>query len=343
MRHIWIALLFACAVNLPLAQERNEGPANEKAQKTYREALEHVNKHMTLAAFDEFKKADKQDGGRCLPCQRNIIKYALAFHDWKSAEFAADEMISEAHKPQELALSHYQCGIVLFQEGIDKRKDEIFSRAHEEFSKAVATVANFPAALYSDGQALAHLRQDEAAKAQFQQYIKIAKPDDLSRRRAQRFIADPELARARMAPPFVVSTIDGKQLSLDDLQGKVVLLDFWATWCGPCRQALPHIRNMAKKFQDQPLVILSVSLDDDEQKWKDFVTKNEMTWPQYLDGGFDGPIAKVFAIRSIPHTFTIDSDGVLQDEHIGDASMEGKIKKLLARARELQVAEKEAP
>ena len=65
-----------------------------------------------------------------------------------------------------------------------------------------------------------------------------------------------------------------------------------------------------------------------------------MTWPQYFDGGFDGPIAKLFGIHSIPHTFTIDSDGVLQDEHIGDASMEGKIKKLLARARELQIAEK---
>jgi thiol-disulfide isomerase/thioredoxin len=123
---------------------------------------------------------------------------------------------------------------------------------------------------------------------------------------------------------------------MDDLQGKVVLLDFWATWCGPCREALPHIQNVAKKFRGQQLVILSVSLDADEQKWKDFIGKNEMTWPQYRDGGFTGPIAKMFGVTAIPHTFTIDSDGVLQEEHIGDASIEGKLKKLLAHTHEPQ-------
>jgi thiol-disulfide isomerase/thioredoxin len=123
---------------------------------------------------------------------------------------------------------------------------------------------------------------------------------------------------------------------MDDLQGKVVLLDFWAVWCGPCRAALPHIQEVARKFQGQPLVILSVSLDADERKWREFVEENDMTWPQYRDGGFSGPIAKMFGVEAIPHTFTIDADGVLQDEHIGDASIEGRLKKLLARARDLQ-------
>jgi len=139
-----------------------------------------------------------------------------------------------------------------------------------------------------------------------------------------------------MAPPFSITTVDGQRMSMDDLQGKVVLLDFWATWCVPCREALPHIRQVAKKFQGEPLLILSVSLDSEEQKWKDFIVKNEMTWPQYRDGSFSGPIAKMFAVNAIPHTFTIDADGVLQDEHIGDASIEGKLKKLIAHARELQ-------
>lgn len=66
------------------------------------------------------------------------------------------------------------------------------------------------------------------------------------------------------------------------------------------------------------------------------MAKNEMTWPQYRDGGFNGSIAKMFFVNAIPHTFTIDADGVLQDEHIGDASIEGKLKTRIARARELQ-------
>jgi hypothetical protein len=71
-------------------------------------------------------------------------------------------------------------------------------------------------------------------------------------------------------------------------------------------------------------VILSVSLDSEEQKWREFIGKNEMSWPQYRDGGFTGPIAKMFNVTAIPHTFTIDVDGVLQEEHVGDASIEGK-------------------
>jgi len=121
-----------------------------------------------------------------------------------------------------------------------------------------------------------------------------------------------------------------------------VLLDFWATWCGPCRAALPHMQSIAKKFAGQPLVVLSVSLDRDPTKWKQFVEKNEMTWLQYYDGGFEGPISRLFDVHAIPHTFTIDADGVLQDENIGDASIEGKLKKLVARAKELQDEQKSA-
>lgn len=180
------------------------------------------------------------------------------------------------------------------------------------------------------------MHQDEEAKAQFNKFLKMASSENPSRQRALRFLEQPELARARMAPPFSVTTADGERISMDDLQGKVVLLDFWATWCVPCREALPHIKQVAKKFQGEPLVVLSISLDTDEQKWKDFITKNEMTWPQYRDGSFAGPISRMFSVTAIPHTFTVDADGVLQDEHIGDASMEGKLKKLIARARELQ-------
>jgi peroxiredoxin len=102
------------------------------------------------------------------------------------------------------------------------------------------------------------------------------------------------------------------------------------------------MQKIAKTFQGQPLVVLSVSLDSNEQKWKDFIAQNEMTWQHYRDGGFEGPISKLFSVQAIPHTFTIDADGVLQDERIGDASIEGKLKKLVARAKELQAAEKPA-
>ncbi len=129
---------------------------------------------------------------------------------------------------------------------------------------------------------------------------------------------------------------------MDDLQGKVVLLDFWATWCAPCREALPHLQKVAKKFDGQPLAILSISLDSDEAKRKKFITKNEMSWPQYRDGVFKGPFSTIFGINVIPRTFTIDSDGVTQEEHVGDASIEGKLKKLLAQVHDAPGAKVES-
>ena len=261
MRHILVTLLFVFAAASVLAQEQKDNevlPTNEKARKTYADAQEHVKKRMIPSALEGFKKADKQDGGHCLPCQRNIIKYALMLEEWKAAASAADEMIAEAQTPREIALAHYQAGVVAMNEGGRRHKDECFTRAHEEMGKAIATIPNFPSAVFTDGQALAHLKQDEAAKKCFEQYVKLAKAEDVNRQRAQRYIVEPELARARMAPAFAISTIDGKQFSLDDLHGKVVLLDFWATWCGPCREALPHMRKIAQKFQDQPLVVVSV-------------------------------------------------------------------------------------
>jgi len=344
MRYVAILGLLACGILTPAAaqdkQEKSEGPTSQKAQKAFHDALDYLHMGRMYMALDAFKKADKEDGGRCLACQKKIIKYALETGEWKAAESAAGEMVAEAQSPKESALAHYELGVVLYQQAVNKHKDDLFPRAHAEFTAAVAAFANFPAALFSDGQTLAHMRQDDAAKAQFEAFAKLKPEDDPQRQRAFRYISNMELARARMAPAFAATTLDGRRISLDDLAGKVVLLDFWATWCGPCREALPHLQKIAKKFEGQPLVVLSVSLDADEVKWKDFIAKNSMTWPQCRDGGFTGPIARQFGVTAIPHTFTIDADGVLEDEHIGDASVEGKLKKLVARAQELQETSK---
>jgi thiol-disulfide isomerase/thioredoxin len=320
-------------------QENSSGPTAEKARKHYEKALQLLHEHKTEWVLDEFKKADKEDGGHCLACQKQMIKYGEELGDWKAAELAADEMVAEAQGGRDTAVAHYQFAVVLMNEGLQKQKKELFARSHDEITKALAAAANFPDALFVDGRMLAQLQRDDEAKARFEQYVKMKTVDDVNRRRALRYIDRVELARARMVPPFSITTVDGRQMSMDDLQGKVVLLDFWATWCGPCREALPHLRNVARKFEGEPLVIVSVSLDSDEQKWKEFIAKNEMTWPQYRDGSFEGRLAKTFSVNAIPHTFTIDADGVLQDEHIGDASIEGKLKKLLAHARELQSTE----
>src|SRR5579884_90495 len=310
MRFGYLACLLVCMLAPAVAQEKMDTPTDEKAKKTYKEALEYLKQRKVEAALESFKKADKQDGGHCRPCQQNIIKYAIELQEWKMAEAAAQEMADQA-QGDEVAVARYQLGIIIMDQALAKHKDELFSRVHEEMTKALTAHENFPNAVLMDGRALAYLKQDDAAKARFEQFVKMRPESDPDRQRALRYISQPELARARMAPAFAVTTLDGQRVSLDDFKGKVVLLDFWATWCAPCREALPHMQKIAKNFEGQPLVVLSVSLDDNEEKWKEFITKNGMTWMQYRDGGFEGPVARMFSVNAIPHTFTIDADGVL--------------------------------
>jgi thiol-disulfide isomerase/thioredoxin len=335
-----MGLVCVCAAASMMAQEeqeKNDGPTNEKAQRTYQRAR---SERLVIPALEGYKKADEQDGGHCYGCQREMIRLGTRLGDWKVAEKAASEMVAEATDARSGALARYQLASVLMAEGFQKKNGEdFFARAHEELTKALAQAAEgrttFADACYMNGKVLAQLHKDDEARAMFERYVALKPDNGVNKRRAQRYLSNIELARARMAPAFEVTTMDGRQLSMDELQGKVVLVDFWATWCQPCREAMPHIRNVAKKLQGEPLLVLSVSVDTDEKAWKEFVAKNEMTWAQYFDGGFTGPLAKAFSVHSIPHTFTIDSDGVLQDEQIGDGAIEGKLKKLIARAREL--------
>lgn len=161
---LWLFVSLAAPL---AAQQTSAGPENEKAQKTYKEAFAYLQQHRTDAALDSFKKADKQGGGRCLPCQKNMIKYGVELHDWKTAEFAAGEIVTEAQVARDVAIAHCQLGIILIDAGLDRHKAELFARAHDEMTKALAADASFSDALFADGQALAHLKQDDAAKAQF--------------------------------------------------------------------------------------------------------------------------------------------------------------------------------
>jgi len=318
---------------LPSAAE--SGPTDAKAQKTYAEAQELLKQHKYVWALDGFKKAAKQDG-HCVGCDEQIIDLGVELEDFKAATAAGEHLLSLVHNPKDVAAAHYLLATALLRAGSAKHKDDLLQQSLQEYKAALASDSTLRNAVFGEAMTLAWLNQDDAAKAEFLEYLKVADPGKTESKRALRYSERPELVRARMAPAFQVKTIDGRVVSFDDLAGKVVLIDFWATWCGPCREALPHVREIAKKFAGQPLVVMSISLDKDDAKWRDFVAKNEMTWLQTRDGGFDGKVANLFAVHAIPATFTIDADGVLQDQHVGDASIEGKLKKLVARAQAAQ-------
>jgi len=314
------------------------GPTDAKAQKTFAEADKKLKEHKQADALETFKKADKQDGHHCGSCAEELVSLGIATGDNKLAVEYANELVSIAQSPVQTATAHALRGIAEVRQGLADHKKNQFAAADQDLQAALAVSPNDGTVLYYDGLALSNLMQDDAARQRFSAYAKLQKPGSMMEQRALRYVSDPELGRARLAPPFEFTAMDGQHYSLDDLQGKVVLIDFWATWCGPCIRALPSIQHLTQKFSGQPLVVISISLDTDEGKWKSFVAEHKMTWMQARDAGWNGPIGTRFGVNAIPHTFSIDADGVLQDEHVGDEAMEGKLKKLVARAQQMHPA-----
>jgi thiol-disulfide isomerase/thioredoxin len=311
------------------------GPTDAKAQKTFAEAAQKLKEHKQLDALDDFKKADKQDGHHCGTCAEKLIALGIETGNNKLAVEYANELVSIAQSPMQTATAHTLRGIAELREGFAEHKQNQFAAADQDLQAALGVRPNDGTVLYCDGLALSNLMQDEAARQRFSAYAKLQKPGSMMEQRGLRYVSDPALGRARLAPPFEFTTIDGQHYSVDDLQGKVVLIDFWATWCAPCIRALPSIQHIAQKFSGQPLVVISVSLDTDEEKWKSFVAAHEMTWMQVRDAGWNGSIETKFGVTAIPHTFSIDADGVLRDEHVGDEAIEGKLKKLVAQAEQM--------
>jgi thiol-disulfide isomerase/thioredoxin len=113
--------------------------------------------------------------------------------------------------------------------------------------------------------------------------------------------------KAPLVFSFSLQTLDGKTLTRDNLKGKVVVLDFWATWCIPCIKGLPELKELRQKNSGRPLVIVSVSGDDSEKTVKDFVTKNRMDWPQVWDGSMKA--ASAFRVNSLPTYIVLDHEG----------------------------------
>lgn len=132
------------------------------------------------------------------------------------------------------------------------------------------------------------------------------------------------------SPPLKFKALDGREVDLEQLRGKVVLLDFWATWCPPCLEELPHVRDAYGRYKAQGLEIVGVSFDADRARLEEVVKRENIGWPQYFDGGGrDAAPGKVFGIRHWPSMWLLDRNGVVRFISAG-AGLDRKISQLLA-------------
>ena len=131
-----------------------------------------------------------------------------------------------------------------------------------------------------------------------------------------------------MAPDIVMNDPDGNERKLSDLRGTVVLLDFWASWCGPCRRENPSVVRAYEKYKDQGFEVFSVSLDSDANRWRKAIEQDQLTWPNHVSDlqGWRNGAARAYGISSIPHTMLIDRDGAILATHLRGSGVESALR-----------------
>jgi len=136
-------------------------------------------------------------------------------------------------------------------------------------------------------------------------------------------------AIGKVAPDFTLTGLDGREVSLSDLRGRPVLLNFWASWCGPCRLEMPLLQQTYETWMRKGLVVLAVNLQEDSARVKEFVEDGAYTFPVLLSPGNAVPLN--YNIRNIPATFFIDAEGVIRDIKIGAFFSVREIESMLAK------------
>ncbi|MFN8277714.1 MAG: TlpA disulfide reductase family protein [Chitinophagales bacterium] len=162
-------------------------------------------------------------------------------------------------------------------------------------------------------------------KQQFTAFEQQMKAQEMAR------MAEKNTAIGSLAPDFEFPAPDGKPLKLSSTRGKIVLLDFWASWCGPCRRENPNVVAAYNAYKDKGFTVFSVSLDQDGNRWKSAIQQDGLIWPNHVSDlkGWGSIPAKMYGVQSIPAQFLLDKDGKIIAKNLRGPELEQKLAELL--------------
>jgi len=139
-----------------------------------------------------------------------------------------------------------------------------------------------------------------------------------------------QVKKGTPAPEISLPDISGQTVSLSSLKGTVVLIDFWASWCGPCRKNNPNLLALYEKFKDKGFEILGVSVDKSNTDWKSAIAKDGLTWKQLIDNaGWNSQATIDYGVEAIPASFLVDRKGTVRGVNLEGRELDGMVKKLL--------------
>ena len=222
-------------------------------------------------------------------------------------------------------------------------------KAYQQLVKGYPKATYFAPALLEMGLAYDQLGQHDKADAAYRQLVEHPKYGSRApAKTAKRLLALekesrtgeiptrashgglPDALVGKKAISFDVKDLDGNDLSLEQYRGKVILLDFWAVWCGPCIAEMPNVKQVYEEYKDANFQIIGISLDQSRDTLVGYLEKEEITWPQFFDGnGWQNRVAEMYGINSIPRMYLIDGEGVVRKANARGSALEPAVAELV--------------
>jgi peroxiredoxin len=293
-------------------------------------------------AVKMLKKAIKARDGKCLACWAEIAESYRKLNAFKDAAGAGQKVLELANNDRERARGHFEIGWSYMSEAQAQKKSQRLPEAERELREALK-LDDTPMVHYALGRVLLMQSKDPEGIAELKGVLE-SNLASTHKKEAEQLIDNPRRAREPIMPEFSVTTLDGKFLSNDELAGKIVVLDFWGTWCPPCVASVGEMRGLANRFKNEPdVLVLSISTDTDEAKLREFIEEHKMDWTQAWDKG--RTVTRAFGVNSFPTYLVVDRDGLMRRvEHGGGgnqiAEVGEQVKKMLkdSRKKETKVA-----
>jgi thiol-disulfide isomerase/thioredoxin len=306
-----LPVFFAFLFCLQTAAQESSDPA---AQALSQGDL-YLSKRKYQLALDAYHKADKLSHHTSAAAYLKIATIEKKAGDLSSALDDAKKAIKAAGDNKAVNVQVLQFRASLLAQMANKPTDKKLKEAEEELRQALTLDSTNALTHFDLGMILLRQERDAEGIPELNTYVASPGADSATVAEARMVIATPIRARTPFAPSFSFTTHDNQRISNTSLHGKVVLMDFWGTWCPPCRESVPILRDLNKKYTGKAFQLVGVSSDDDEDVWKTFIQAQHMDWPDYRDSSDE--VQRAFKIESFPTFIVMDKDGVIRFRQSG--------------------------
>lgn len=281
-------------------------------------------------ALKSFKRANEMRDKKSAECYLGMARAYQGLEAYKNVLESCDKVILLGGNDPALHAQAYNLKGLALQVQAEMKNQKKLQEAETAFRQGLALGVELPILHHNLGFTLMQQGRDPEGILEVKKYLELD-PKGTHAEQARKLIDNPRRAREPYAPDFAFTTAEGEYIALEDLRGKVVVLDFWGTWCPPCVESVPSLRNLHKRYSKEPsFAMIGISSDTEEATWRAFTSKEKMVWPQYWDR--DRRVQRAFDVRAFPTYIVIDHEGIVRFRSSGtswerSASLEDAIRK----------------